>query len=515
MELDRDACYRALLTRDARFDGRFFSAVKTTGIFCRPICPARVPKRANLTFFATAAEALGAGYRPCLRCRPEASPDLAFWRGTSNSVSRALRLISEGALDEDGVDGLAARLGLGERHLRRLFQRHLGVSPIDVAQTRRLLFAKKLITETAMPLAEVALAAGFGSVRRFNAEIRRTYARAPRELRRSHGETGGGTAMRLSLPYSPPYDWPMLLAFLGARAIPGVESVADGAYRRTIAIDGAHGTVEVRPAADGSPRLMACIRFPKVTALPTIVGRLRRVFDLGADPAAIAADLSKDPILAPLLAARPGLRVPGAWDGFELAVRAILGQQVTVVAATKLAGKLVALYGERLQQEEGAGADEDLSLVFPRPERIADIDLARTLGMPRARGVALSSLARAAASDARLFHPLQSLEEAVLRLRQLPGIGEWTAHYIAMRALHEPDAFPTGDIGLLRAMATPEGRPSPAELLAAAEAWRPWRAYATLHLWMADAAAEAKTEKKDGAQDRSTGFADRHDPARL
>src|SRR5258708_6910520 len=454
IELDRDACYRALLTRDARFDGRFFTAVRPTRIFCGPICPARPPKLENCRFLPSAAGALAAGYRPCLRCRPEASPDLAFWRGTSNSVSRALRLIAEGALDDGNVEALASRLGLGERHLRRLFQRHLGVSPIAVAQTRRLLFAKKLITETSMPLGHAALASGFGSIRRFNAAIRRTYRRPPSELRRAPSDASSGTAINLALPFSPPYDWTSLLGFLKARAIPGVEAVVAGRYRRTIAIDGAHGPVDVAPAADGQPRLIASIRFPKMTALPGIVSRLRRVFDLGADPAAIAGHLSTDPVLAPLLALRPGLRVPGAWDGFELAVRAILGQQVSVAAATMLAGKLVAQYGERLDRHgeavrdgEAAGDDEAagdgaLALIFPRPERIQDEDLARVLGMPRARGRAIQGLAREAAADPKLFHPLQSLEEAVKRLCDLPGIREWTAQYIAMRALHEPHPLP-------------------------------------------------------------------------
>jgi AraC family transcriptional regulator of adaptative response / DNA-3-methyladenine glycosylase II len=513
MDLDRPACYRALAARDRRFDGKFFACVATTRIFCRPICPARTPKPENCRFVRSAAEAFALGYRPCLRCRPEASPAFALWRGTSNSVERALRLIAEGALDGEDMEALALRVGLGGRHLRRLFRQHLGVSPGQVAQTRRLLFAKSLITETTMPLAHVALASGYGSVRRFNAAIRRTYRREPRQLRRAAGGEQDQGATLLSLAYSPPYDWQSLSSFLSARAIPGVEQASPEGYRRTIALDGAKGTVSVSPAADGRPCLEATIRFPKLTALPAIVARLNRVFDLGADPSLIAGHLGGDPVLAPHVGARPGLRVPGAWDGFELAVRAILGQQVSVAAATTLAGRLAERFGERLGAAEAEGG---LTLVFPTPERLADADIAASLGMPAQRARAIQGLAREAARDPRLFHPMQTLEEAVKRLCELPGIGRWTAEYIAMRALGEPDAFPTGDIGLMRAMADGDGRrPTPAQLDAAAEAWRPWRAYATLHLWTADAPPSPSQETRHGAHPRSRAVADRRDPARL
>src|SRR5215469_5819505 len=346
MDLDPQACYRAIATRDPRFDGRLFIGVTSTGVYCRPICPARTPKSGNCRFFATAAAAQEAGFRPCLRCRPEISPELAAWRGSSNTVRRALALIAEGALDGDdeAVPALAERLGVGERQLRRLFHRHLGASPIAVAQTRRVLFAKQLIHETTLPMTEVALASGFGSVRRFNHIFRALFGRPPRELRRGAQRTGDAAAITLTLPYAPPYDWPAMLAFLGARAIPGVECVAQGRYCRTIALDGAHGWVEVAPD-DGRPALRAIIRFPSVKALPAIVARLRRVLDLNADIRAIGAHLAGDSHLAPLIAARPGLRVPGAWEGFELAVRAVLGQQITVSAATGLAGKLVRAHG--------------------------------------------------------------------------------------------------------------------------------------------------------------------------
>ncbi|HEX4260300.1 MAG TPA: AlkA N-terminal domain-containing protein [Acetobacteraceae bacterium] len=491
MHLDRDACYRALLTRDARFDGRFFTAVRTTGIYCRPICPARTPKLCNVVFMPSAAAAERAGFRPCLRCRPETSPDIAAWHGTSSTVCRALGLIAAGALNDDSVDRLAGRLGMGERQLRRLFRKHLGTSPSVVAQTRRSHFAKQLITDTRLSMTDVALASGFGSVRRFNNAFRTLYGRAPRALRRGDAiASAGSSAVTLTLPYKPPYDWAAMIGFLSARAIPGVEQVGGGLYARTIAIGPAHGTIEVRPAAPrrGRHALLATIRFPAVTALPTIVDRIRRVFDLGADPAIIEAHLSADPHLARLIAARPGLRVPGAWDGFELAVRAILGQQITVGAATRLAGKLVAAYGTKLPSCDCPGAP-GLTSVFPSPERLAGTDLGATLGMPGARAAAISSLAAAVTADPGLFDPARGLDDAVIRLKAIPGIGEWTAQYIAMRALREPDAFPAADVGLLRAMTTAAGRPTCAQLLTQGDSWRPWRAYAALHLWTSAAAA--------------------------
>lgn len=482
MDLDHDACYRAVASRDARFDGRIFTGVKTTGVYCRPICPARTPKRENVTFYPSAAAAQEAGFRPCLRCRPETAPDLGAWRGTSNTVSRALSLIEMGALDNSDVDSLAERLGVGERQLRRLFREHLGASPIAVAQTRRVLLAKQLIHETRMPMTEVALAAGFSSIRRFNETFQQLFGRPPGALRRSGAAAVSARAsgeVTILLRYEPPYDWPAMLSFLQLRAIPGMEAVTQDSYSRTIDINGSHGIVTVRPGPGAT--LQATIRFSKLSALPQIVARLRRVFDLGADPLAIGAQLAEDPALAPLIAARPGLRVPGAWDGFELAVRAVLGQQITVRAAIGLAGKLVATYGQPLTGV--ITTDTRLTHVFPRPEQVAGEALAK-LGMPKARGAALSALAAAVAEDPQIFNERRELDEAILKLRSLAGIGEWTAHYIAMRQLREPDAFPAADIGLMRALADAQGRrPSPRELLARAERWRPWRAYAAQHLW--------------------------------
>jgi AraC family transcriptional regulator, regulatory protein of adaptative response / DNA-3-methyladenine glycosylase II len=483
LDLDHAACYRAMAGRDARFDGRLFTAVKTTGIYCRPICPARTPRPENVIFFPTAAAALEAGFRPCLRCRPETSPDLGAWRGASNTVSRALALVEMGALDDASVDALASRVGVGERQLRRLFQQHLGASPIAVAQSRRVLLAKQLVHETRLPMTEIAMAAGYGSLRRFNDAFQALFKRPPTALRRAGGQdvsAGPSGEISLLLRYRPPYDWPAMLGFLRARAITGVESVEGETYRRTIGLDGQQGTITVRPA-DGAGKgnaLNAVVRFPKLSALPQIIARLRRVFDLAVDPDAIVLQLVKDPTLAPLVAARPGLRVPGAWDGFELAVRAVLGQQITVPGAIRLAGTLVARFGEKLREPDGA-----LTHVFPDPAALVGVDPA-SLGMPRSRGVALLAVAAAVVADPQIFAAGRGLEEAVAQLRALPGIGEWTAQYIAMRQLREPDAFPAADIGLMRAMADSDGlRPSASALLARAETWRPWRAYAAQHLW--------------------------------
>src|SRR5882724_4922702 len=395
MDMDRTACYRAISTRDARFDGRLFVGVKTTGIYCRPICPARTPKFENVSFYHSAASAQEAGFRPCLRCRPEVSPELAFWRGTSNTVSRALTLIESGGLDDDDVEGLANRLGVGGRQLRRLFRQHVGASPIAVAQTRRVLLAKQLIHETALPMAEVALASGFNSVRRFNETFRDLFGRPPAALRRVRDKTrreAGALSVRLA--YRPPHDWDAMLAFLGLRAIPGVETVSGNTYRRTIAIGQNSGVISVAPAEKN--RIDVRVRFPDMAALPQIIARVRRVFDLAADPDTIGAHLALDPLLAPLIEARPGMRVPGAWDGFELAVRAIFGQQITVPAATKLLGKLVQAHGLRLP---AAMKDHDgLSHLFPSAARVARANLV-TLGMPGARAMAVTSLAGAICAD--------------------------------------------------------------------------------------------------------------------
>jgi AraC family transcriptional regulator of adaptative response / DNA-3-methyladenine glycosylase II len=474
-----------------------FVGVTSTGIYCRPVCPARTARFENCLFFGSAAAAQEAGFRPCLRCRPETAPDLASWRGTSNTVSRALALITDGALDRDGagdgagVEALADRLGLGERQLRRLFLQHLGASPIAVAQTRRVLFAKQLIHETQMPMTEVALAAGFGSVRRFNEIFRELFKRPPSALRRKTSASPAGVeaGVTLRLRYRPPYDWDSMLGHLQARAIPGVEVVEDGRYLRTVEIDGFVGSVEVAHLPQRQS-LEVTIRFPKVRSLPAIVTRVRRLFDVGADIETIDAHLSCDPLLAPLVAQRPGLRAPGGWDGFELAVRAILGQQVSVVAARGLAGRLVKLQGKPVPRD--FVSHPGLSHVFPTAKRLA---LAEPigLGMPSARLASLKALAEAAVADPNLFRPFGTIDEAIARLRAIRGVGEWTAQYIALRAIREMDAFPASDIGLLRGAAKMDGmdgtRSTAAGLLNRAEVWRPWRAYAAQHLWAADASA--------------------------
>lgn len=471
-ELTPEVCYRAGSSRDPRFDGRFFTAVKTTGIYCRPICPARPPKFENCRYFFSAAAAQEAGFRPCLRCRPEVSPEFAFWRGTSNTVSRAMTLINDHAIDPDStIEQLADRLGVGERQLRRLFHQHLGASPISVMQTRRILFAKQLIHETQLPMSEVALAAGFGSIRRFNDTFHKLYHRPPSTLRRASQPS---TAIKLQLAYRSPYDWDAMLGFLAARAIPRVEWIEDGRYFRTgSASEGSMAIIEVAHAPARNA-LEVRIEVGALTGLMKLIARVRRVFDVAADPITIGSHLSKDPSLARLIALRPGLRSPGGWDEFELAVRAVLGQQVSVGAARTLAGRLVEL-------TTGIGGTSPL--LFPTAAQVASADLEQ-LGMPATRRRTLKALAEAAAANPKLFERAATLEGSVTALRQIPGIGEWTAQYIALRALREPDAFPASDLVLLKVTANGSGtRPKPAQLLARAEAWRPWRAYAAQHLW--------------------------------
>lgn len=461
MELDRVACYRAIQARDARFDGRFFTAVRTTGIYCRPICPARCPKLANVVFYPSAAAAQAAGFRPCLRCRPECSPEIGAWRGTSSTVSRALGLIAEGALDGSraSVESLASRLGIGERQLRRLFERHLGASPISVAQTRRLLLAKQLVHESDMRMVDVAYASGFGSLRRFNDTFQRLYGRPPSALRRG-GAAADARGIALTLGYAPPYDWEAMLESLAQQALPGVESVAGGVYRRTIELGGSRGTLQVEPCA-GKHALRARLELADVRALPAVIARVRSLFDLGSDVAAIGAQLGEDPRLAPLVARRPGLRVPGAWDAFELAARLILGPAAAQVAAA---------HGESLDS-----ARLGLTRLFPGPARLASAALARR-GLGRDAARELRALARAVVADPGALARDGDLEATLARLRKLPGIDEVVAQTIAMRALREPDAFP----------------PTDPALRTRAERWRPWRAYAAQHL--ADSGLAAREE---------------------
>jgi AraC family transcriptional regulator of adaptative response / DNA-3-methyladenine glycosylase II len=492
VELDARVCDRARLTRDSRFDGKFFIGVLSTGIYCRPICPARTARRVNVRFFRTAEEAVTAGFRPCLRCRPESAPWTPAWNGTSATVSRALRLISEGALQEHGIAELSERLGVSPRHLHRLFLTHLGASPIAVANTRRLLFAKQLISDTRLPMSRVALASGFRSVRRFNDSIRRLYGWPPSDLRRLRP-----VALRaredeyvFHLPYRPPYDWESILAFLGRRAIPGVEEVVSGAYRRSFALEGQHGILEVRHEKR-APALEARILFPEPVSLLPIVTRLRDMFDLAVDTASIAEHFRHDPLLARLVKNYPGLRVPGAWDRFELAVRAILGQQVTVGGASTLAGRIAQKFGEPLSMPDAGG----LIVVFPDARILAS---ARLEGMPRARAGAIRRLAGAVVSGH--IELGGSEEETITMLARMSGIGEWTAQYIAMRGLRQPDAFPASDLVLLRTA----GRGFPltaAALRERAERWRPWRAYAAIYLWRAAADETDEAHRAGAAED--------------
>jgi len=479
MDYDSKTCYRAVKSRDGRFDGRFFTGVISTGIFCRPVCPATTPKQKNCLFFANAAAAMHAGFRPCLRCRPEAAPGGPAWNGVSTTVKRALRLIDEGALDSASVDDLAAKLGVGERHLRRLFMEYVGVGPKAVAQTRRVLFAKKLVNETALPLTEIALAAGFGSIRRFNSTFQKIYARPPRDLRRMSGEgiASDGAALTLKLPFRSPYDWAHLIGFLQTRAIPGIESVVDDSYRRTIKIDKQKGVLEVH-LAPGGTHLNVNVSLADTSNLQAVIERSRRLFDLDADSAAINAHLCGDPLLAKSIKARPGLRIPGAWDAFEIAVRAVLGQQVSVAAARTFAQRLAATYGEVLKNP----STPELSYLFPTPEALMDADLS-AIGLTGRRIDTLRGLSRAFASGDLGLDMACDLMDIEARLTALPGIGPWTAQYIAMRAFGEPDAFPTGDLGLLNAIKAMGTNITTRDLDKHAERWRPWRAYAAMHLW--------------------------------
>jgi AraC family transcriptional regulator of adaptative response / DNA-3-methyladenine glycosylase II len=483
MQLDK-VYERARISRDARFDGQFFVGVKTTGIYCRPICPANSPKSDNVSFYPTAAAASEAGFRPCLRCRPECAPGTPAWSGTSTTVRRGLRLIANGVLDESNVETLATRLGVTSRHLRRLFTKHLGASPLAVAHTQRLHFAKRLIDQTSLPMHDIALAAGYGSVRRFNDTFRKTYDRPPRELRRSGADSAStDNALTVRLPYRKPFDWTALLSFFAPRAIPGVETVDGDHYRRTIVIDDTPGVIELWHDASTESVLLT-LHGIETAALFSIVQRTREIFDLDAPVADIAAVLKRDPILKAHLRANPGIRVPGAWDGFELTIRAILGQQISVKAATTLAGRIASRYGEPIDAAlVDANRDDALTATFPTPERLMRARC-NNMGLVGSRAESIRRVARAVVDGSLSFDPSQDPAEFCEQLIAIPGIGDWTAQYVAMRALKNPDAFPASDLGLLRAFDdNGRGRMRPAELAENSEGWRPWRAYAALLLW--------------------------------
>jgi AraC family transcriptional regulator of adaptative response / DNA-3-methyladenine glycosylase II len=475
MVLDVPTCYRALRARDARFDGRFFVAVSSTRIYCRPVCTVKPPRRENCRFYPSAAAAEAGGYRPCLRCRPELAPGNASVDATTRVAQAAASLIEDRALDEDGLDAVAARLGISDRHLRRAFGAEFGVSPVEYAQTQRLLLAKRLLTDTPLPVTEVAYASGFGSLRRFNALFKQRYRLQPSRLRRHMRGSGAALsdALHFELSYRPPYDWAAVSAFLGARAIVGVEAVEEERYRRTarIRVDGREhrGWIEVSPSPK-KPALRVAVSASLAKALPPVLSRVKALMDLACSPAEVAAALGE------LGRRHPGLRVPGAFDGFEVAVRAILGQRVTVAAARTVAGRFAAAFGDPVDTPVAS-----LNRIFPDAARVAGLtygNIAR-LGMPGARARSVIALARAVAGGELDLTPNADIEATLARLRALPGVGEWTAQYIAMRALAWPDAFPHSDLGVMKALEVTDAR----HALAAGEAWRPWRAYAVMHLW--------------------------------
>ncbi|MBT2382370.1 DNA-3-methyladenine glycosylase 2 family protein [Streptomyces sp. ISL-11] len=477
-----DARYDAVRSRDARFDGHFFFAVVTTGIYCRPSCPAVTPKRPNVRFFPSAAAAQGAGFRACRRCRPDAVPGSAEWDVRADLVGRAMRLIGDGVIDRDGVAGLADRLGYSPRQVHRQLTQELGAGPVALARARRAHTARVLLQTTALPVTEIAFAAGFASVRQFNDTVREIYARTPSALRaEARGARTGGSAptgVPLRLAHRGPYAAREIFDFLQRRAIAGIEEMtgAPGArrYRRTLRLPYGTGIAEVRePAAAGRRgRWLDCrLHLGDLRDLSTAVQRVRRLFDLDADPYAVAERLGTDPRLRPLTEARPGLRSPGTADGDELAVRAVLGQQVTVAAAARLAGTLVAAYGKPL-----AAPDGTLTHVFPEPATLAEAGL-EELGMPQARRRALRALATALADGDVDLGPGVDRDATERALLALPGIGPWTAGYIRMRALGDPDVFLPGDAGVRHGLAALGAPPD------AAAGWRPWRSYALHHLW--------------------------------
>jgi AraC family transcriptional regulator of adaptative response / DNA-3-methyladenine glycosylase II len=487
--------YAAFVSHDARFDGRLFVGVTSTGVYCRPVCRVRTPQAANCRFFGHPAAAESAGFRPCLRCRPELAPGLAPIDMPERLAWAAAQRIEAGELDAGGLSGLAARLGISDRHLRRVFGAAFGVTPVAYAQTQRLLLAKRLLTDSDLPATEVALAAGFGSLRRFQALFQSRYGLAPTALRHARaparGVGLGGEALGLSveLGLRPPFDWPRWLDFLAGRAIPGVEQVepasapGGGAYRRSLALCDAGGQrrvgtvtitqVQRRPA---EPALRVQVSPGLWGVLPAVLVGARRLADLGADPIAVAERLGA------LAADAPGLRVPGCFDGFELAVRAVLGQQVSVRAARTLAGRLVQALGEPLAPLGPGEADPaGLTHTFPTAEGLAAAapEALGALGLVRQRVTAIQALARAVAEGRLDLGPAGDVDAALQRLMALPGIGPWTAQYIALRALAWPDAWPSGDVALIKALGAADAR----EADAMAQAWRPWRGYATLQLW--------------------------------
>jgi len=471
MTLDSDIAYQVLLSRDRRFDGRLFVGVRTTGIYCRPICRVRAPKASSCTYYDTAVAAEAAGFRPCLRCRPELAPGVSLVDSPNALAAAAARMLDAG-VGHDGLAEIARRTGVGERHLRRVFQAHFGVTPIAYAQTQRLLLAKRLLTETDLAVADIGLLAGFGSLRRFNALFRSRYRLTPTDLRRRRVSSQPASTLTLSLDYRPPFDWDSLLEFFAGRAVPGVEQIEDGRYRRCVrgwSPLSTGGWIEVShdPA---HARLHLAVSDSLRADLVPLLAAVRRQFDLDCEPERVAAALGE------LASSRPGLRLPGAIDGFEQAVRAILGQQVSVAAATTLAGRLALRHGVPVSTPHGA-----LTRLFPSAAEIARLAPTELtdLGILATRALSIVALANAVAGGALRLDADAPVEQTRAQLLELPGIGEWTAQYIALRCLSWPDAFPHTDLIIRRAF---PGQ-TPQQVLAAAERWRPWRGYATLHIW--------------------------------
>ena len=469
--------YRVVLTRDARFDGVVFVGVSTTGIYCRPVCTAKTPGRDRCRYFRSAAEAEREGFRACFRCRPELAPGSSTVDASARLAALAMRRIEEGV---DDLEALASSLCVTSRHLRRVLGTELGVSPVELLQTKRAGLARQLLLGTTLAVTDIAFASGFSSVRRFNTVMKERFDRSPTELRKARHARREGLVLRLD--YRPPFDWEGMLAFLEARAIPGVESIANGAYRRTVRFGELRGWISV--TRDPNRAALLCEASTSLApCILSVVARTRRLFDLDASPVVIAEQLARDPRLAPLVRKAPGQRLPGAFDGFEMAVRAILGQQVTVRGATTLAGRIATRAGAPLET-----TIPELTRTFPTPAELASSRVLVNVGMPRARVDALVHLARAVRDERVVLEPHADVEGTMAALRALPGIGEWTAQYIAMRALGWPDAFPATDLGVKKALGK--------EAAAIAEAWRPFRAYAVMHLWRSHGATVARREEK-------------------
>jgi AraC family transcriptional regulator of adaptative response / DNA-3-methyladenine glycosylase II len=480
MLIEFESCYRAVASRDRRFDGRFYTAVTSTGIYCRPSCPARTPSRSSVRFYRHAAAAQDAGFRPCRRCRPEASPGAPGWDVSADLARRALALIDEGEVDRTGVTGLARRLAVSERQLRRVMCSELGAPPVAIARTRRAHLARRLLDDTSLPISRIAFAAGFSSIRQFNAHMLETFGRSPTELRRSGGGPDGcgrehaSAPITLRLGFRPPLAVAPLLAFLRAHAVPGVEEVTATSYRRVVVDGGRTGILELLPRDD---HVLLRLEVTDSPSIGGVVARARRLLDLDADVHAAERVLARDPLLAPLLARHPGLRLPGSFDGFETAVFAILGQQVSTAAARTLAGRLVAAAATPLPAAAGT-----LTAAFPGPEAVAEAPL-ETLGMPARRAATVRALAVAVADGVIALDGGQDEDETLAALRRIEGVGDWTAAVIALRVLGHPDSLPAGDLALRRALTRSGGPPSPAALREKAQAWRPWRSYACIHLW--------------------------------